>query len=456
MTGLVWTAAIWGLMTAGAFALRHRVPRLREFFTRENLALMIALLGTFSITPGFTEAEEVLREPVVLERVVRGGLAALAFAIALPLLINRLHGPRLAGYKATGAIVVYLGVSLISTIYSTAPLVTAAKVFEMAAGVAAILAIAYGPDASRRLKDALTLVVVAMTALLTVGVVGFFVVPDLFAPFETRPGFVTLRTLGPPYMYSNAVSSVSALVTTFALARFLDGGEDRRAWAGVIPISVLGLILSSGRQGVAMALVGVGLVLWAKRRRLLVFFMGPALIITFFTYQDAILQALGRDRPGNWITLTGRLPWWEAAFSAWGRHPWTGWGYASGGRFVALESIGGGAVSSVHSGYLEVLVGVGIIGLIPFLYALGRVVIWSWRQMAARSETAIAVLIFPLVLRTAVSSGFGGWLNAEFVLFFLLAAIADRSWIEGRRDSAIGGPDEDRIGQDSRLSSSTI
>jgi O-antigen ligase len=321
--------------------------------------------------------------------------------------------------------VIYLGVALVSTLYSAAPLVTAAKIFEMAAGLTAVLAIVYGPDAKRRLEDTVTLVLVSQLALLAVGVVGFFLVPDLFGPFETRPGFVSLRTLAPPFMHSNAVSSACALVGTFALAKLVAGRSARAFWATGLVISAMALILSSGRQGVAMALVGMALVLWVERRKLFAFFIGPAVALVVLAYQEQIVVALSRDRPSNWITLSGRLPWWEAAITSWERHPWTGWGYSTGGRFVALQSIGSDVVSSVHSGFLEVLVGVGILGAIPFLFALGRVLWWAVRQMRARVDTAFAVLIVLLVIRTAVSPGFGGWLNVEFVLFALLAALAD-------------------------------
>jgi O-antigen ligase len=454
MTGLAWTAAIWGLMALTAFGLRNRYPRLRPYFSRENLALLVALLGTFSITAGVTEVAEILREPVVLERVVRGLLAATALAIAGPILLDRLRLPRRTGYRAISAIVIYLGVALVSTLYSTAPLVTGAKIFEMAAGLTAVLAIAYGPDARRRLSDTVTLVVVSQLALLAVGVVGFFLGPDLFGPFETRPGFVSPRTLAPPFMHSNAVSSASALVGTYALAKLLAAGSAKSFWATGLVISATALVLSSGRQGVAMAVVGIALVLWFARRTLFALFIGPAVVLLFVSYQQQIIVALSRDRPSNWITLSGRLPWWEAAITSWERHPWTGWGYSTGGRFVALQSIGSDAVSSVHSGFLEVLVGVGILGAIPFLYALGRLVLWSGRKLMARSDIALAVLIIPLVIRTAVSPGFGGWLNVEFVLFALLAALSDVDAFLGRRGA--GRPTDKGSDQDEPLSWESI
>jgi O-antigen ligase len=251
-------------------------------------------------------------------------------------------------------------------------------------------------------------------------------------------------------MHSNAVSSASALVGVFALAKLLAGRSARTFWAAGLVISTMALILSSGRQGVAMALAGVALVLWFERRRLFALFIGPAAVLLFISNQQQIMAALSRDRPSNWITLSGRLPWWEAAISTWERHPWTGWGYSTGGRFVALQSIGSDVVSSVHSGFLEVLVGVGILGAIPFLYALGRLILWSGRKLRARSDVALAVLIVPLVIRTAVSPGFGGWLNVEFVLFALLAALSDVDAVAGR-----GGRDR-RLDQDILLSSDSI
>jgi O-antigen ligase len=454
MIGLAWTVATWSLMVLVAFGLRNRIPRLRTYFGLENLALLIALLGTVSVVSGYTEAEEVLREPVVLERVIRGALAGLALAIAGPILLGRLRQPRSTGYKAISAIVIYLGVALVSTLYSAAPLVTAAKVFEVAAGLAAVLAVAYGPNPGRRLKDMVTLVLVSQLALLTAGVIGFFLLPDLFGPFENRPGFVSLRTLAPPFMHNNTVSAVSALVMAFAVAKLISARSGRAFWAAGLVISTLALILSSGRQGVAMALVAVGLVLWVERRKLLAFLIGPAAVLLFITYQGPIIAALSRDRPSNWIDLSGRLPWWEAALSAWEQHPWMGWGYSTGGRFVALQAIGSGGESSVHSGYLEVLVGVGILGAIPLLYAVGRVVVWAVKKMASRSDTAVVVLIVPLIIRTAVSPGFGGWLSVEFVLFALLAGLADVDSAAGR--SGRQPTDEWRLDQENLLSSDSI
>lgn len=424
MPGLAWTAAIWAVTYAIIFALRRQMPGLRALLSRENLAVMIALLGTFSIA-GQTDTEEVLRNPVILERVLRGALSALAVVMAAPLLINRLRGGGRAGRRATAALVVYGAIALISTLYSAAPLVTAAKAFELGAGLVAVLAVVYGPEPRARLRNLLLLVILAHVSLVVVGVVGFFVIPDVFGFLESRPGFVSLRTLSPPYAHSNGMSSMSAIVGTYSIAQLLTRSNPRWLWAATSITGMIGLVLASGRQGLAMFVVGVAIVLWVVRRRLLVVALGPAVIALVWAYWDVILTAITRDRPDNFVTLTGRLGFWEAAVETWTNHMWTGFGYGSGGRFVVLESLGRGGISSLHSGYFEILTGVGILGAIPLLYALVRVVRWSLRMLAVRADVSAAVLIFPLMLRTGVSLGFGGWLTTELMLFAILAALAD-------------------------------
>ncbi|HEX6221690.1 MAG TPA: hypothetical protein VF115_11400, partial [Acidimicrobiia bacterium] len=67
MRGLIWVSVI----SIGFFAVSSRFRRsdsvVDDWFGREQLALVLALLGTFSIVSG-TDTEEVLRDPVTIER----------------------------------------------------------------------------------------------------------------------------------------------------------------------------------------------------------------------------------------------------------------------------------------------------------------------------------------------------------------------------------------------------
>jgi O-antigen ligase len=426
VTGLIWAAAIWAgfFAVASIFRLRSRV--IAEWFGREQLALVIALLGTFSIASS-SEAEEVLREPLVFERVLRGGLAALALLIVAPILLERIRSYT-PGRRAMTGLLAYLAVALVSTVFSAAPLVTAAKVGELSAGLAPVVAIALGPHPGERLRNTLLLVIGLVSSLLAVAVVGFVLLPSVFKVLQTRPGFLMEETLVAPFFHSNTLSAFGATIAVFAIARLLMDRDHRRLWIAIGAVGLLSVVLASGRQGVLMALAGMAVVLWSTRRTLFLGVLAPAAIVAGSAYRNSLFEIFARDRPQSVSNFSGRLYWWEAAVEAWTAHPWTGWGYGAGGRFVALASIGRGSTSNVHSGYVEALVGVGILGLVCLLYAFFEVVVWSIRNL--RTETALATLIVPLALRTGVSPGFGGWLSVEFVLFALLVAMVDQSRIE--------------------------
>ena len=148
---------------------------------------------------------------------------------------------------------------------------------------------------------------------------------------------------------------------------------------------------------------------------------------------ESAFKIFSRGQAQQISSLTGRLPWWQAALEAWAEHPWTGYGYGAGGRFVGLANAGSSHVSNVHSGYIEALVGVGLIGALPLLIAIGLVVSWSLGALRAGRDVSMAILIVPLTIHTLVDLGFGGWLKPDFILLACLAGLAD--WWRGEKAS---------------------
>jgi O-antigen ligase len=422
---------IWGVCLAAVHTARFRLPELRNLLTKENIAVLLALLGTYSIASS-SEAAEVLRNPVVQERIVRGGLTAASLTMSVPLLVYRIkRSTKSSIHGGLTSLGVYLGIALISTLYSAAPLVTAAKVAELAAGLAPVIVIALGPAPRRDLNRLLALILGLQAVMLAIAVAGFFLVPEIFSITGTRPGLILRETLRTPWAHSNTVSAFGALVATYILALSLRRQVSIPIGTAGAVLGISAILLASGRQGVIMLVVGIGLLLFFERRRLFLYLLGPGLTFLAITFWDSIFESLARDRPEALITFTGRLYWWEAALDAWSMHPWTGFGFGAGGRFVGLASIGTATTTSVHSGYVEALVGVGIFGSILILIATTIMCRWGYTALARRREVAAAALIVPLMLRTAVSLGFAGWLTTEFVLFVIIVALADASRADG-------------------------
>ena len=143
MNGVLWAGSIWAVVLVAIWTRDKKRPNSERTLTRENLAIVIALLGTHSIV-GSTDAEEILRDPVALERVLRGFLAGLSILMVAPRLVSRLWGHRTGGHRGLTALTTYTAVAFISTIYSSASLVSAAKAVELFAGLAAVACIAFG------------------------------------------------------------------------------------------------------------------------------------------------------------------------------------------------------------------------------------------------------------------------------------------------------------------------
>lgn len=426
MVGFTWTATVWGLTL---FALR-RVPWLKLNLDREHFAIVLLLLSTHSLSR--TSAEEILSDPVTFERGLRGVLVAIALLIVAPVIVKRLRSGAQPGGKAIVALIIYVAVAAASFLYSAAPIVSAAKTFELGVALAVAIALTMRDDAKDALRSALQLVVMLEGALIAVAVLGYFTMPSTFHLVGGRPGFLAGPTLKSPYAHFNHLSASSGMLFAYALSSLLSV-RDRPArigWVGVSVVATAGMLLSAGRQGLVIFLVSAAVVLFFQRRRLFLIGIVPLSALVIAANWDLLFGLAQRGQSAsNFFSLSGRLKWWAAAGEVWGVHPWTGYGFGSGGRFVALRQIGSN-VSSVHSGYIEALIGVGVIGFLPLLYVIIRAASWSFASLRKGVNSAEAILIVPLLLHTAVSLGFGAWLVADVLLFLLLVALSD---VDSRR-----------------------
>ena len=392
---------------------------------RLHLALILVLLATHS-SGSVVGADAILQDPISLERAVRGVLAAGALVVAVPVLVRQrpvLFSRHLPLLTLLGLYVLIAG---ISTVYWVAPIVTAAKAFELLTGFLIVLGLTTLDNPVLPLKRSIVLAIALDGVLMAVSVFGFFALPGTFSTVEDRQGFITERTLAGVFMSPNGLSVVGAVVAVFALARLLKTPRaPHRAvlWMGIL-LGVTAVVLASGRQGLIILVVSAAVVVLILKPFRAVFWVLPAVVVSGALYANDLATAFTRGQGSQLLrSLSGRTVWWESALDAWLEHPWLGFGFAAGGRFVALERIGSSHVSSVHSGYLEVLTGVGIIGFIPLVIVLFGVGRYCFRVI--RVETEYAILLIPLALHTFISSGFGAWLDIDLVILGLLAGLAD-------------------------------
>ncbi|MEO1543944.1 MAG: O-antigen ligase family protein, partial [Pseudomonadota bacterium] len=116
------------------------------------------------------------------------------------------------------------------------------------------------------------------------------------------------------------------------------------------------------------------------------------LVISFTGFNPylELLDALGKD-----TTLTGRTLLWEFAFNTFANHPWLGVGYfaywnSPETTATSLMIIAGIPLKSFHNNFLDVLVGVGLLGLIPFVLALFGLLFRTFYHFVVTREPILA------------------------------------------------------------------
>jgi O-antigen ligase len=123
------------------------------------------------------------------------------------------------------------------------------------------------------------------------------------------------------------------------------------------------------------------------------------------------------------ITLTGRIPLWEAIWEV-SRHSSFGWGYAAGERIFALggftTSRGGWQAFGAHSGYISAWIGAGWLGVFGVLAVFISLTHYGRFVSRRISPFFYAYLLF-LALNNITIAGIGGYMNQAWIILMALA-----------------------------------
>lgn len=239
--------------------------------------------------------------------------------------------------------------------------------------------------------------------------------------------FGTFRPFAPNYRFTGTIhpNHQGMNCALLLLTGFAAGGIVKRGGAFFIVCAFVGmgfLVLTASRTAfvsgtVALVIyLGVALSRSSKLALLLAIGIGFCLLglllgdDLFLTLRKGLL--LGRT-DSDISSLTGRIPLWEEFFNYAQRRPLHGYGYASfltPSRIADISAALGWGIPELHSAYFELLLSLGIIGLISFvmIMALGiKESIVRYKEMPSPGYASfIAIFVFCLsnaVLEAAVA-----------------------------------------------------
>ena len=229
---------------------------------------------------------------------------------------------------------------------------------------------------SLRETAVLTLFICGITLLTSVVAV---IAADTFQPFKG-----SWRFAGVMHPVSQGWNCGLLAIAAFALSR--SSARKRAFYFSIALVALLFLVLTRSRVAFVTALLGIGVCTSlgsSKSYKLAIVLIGSVVLVClmYLILGDEIIvyiqKAATLGRGGiirdNLSTLTSRIPVWKECLRYVDKHPIIGYGYNYFNSPLNLKRISesvGFLAGSVHSGYIETLLGLGFVGAITLVSIL--------------------------------------------------------------------------------------
>lgn len=388
------------------------------FNLKKTNLLEVAWLLVLMASNSFAQrtAADSLSATIDATHLLRFSLDGLAFSLIVTQL-NRI--PKLRFHPLT-FFLIYIFIGIISTTWSASPIGTLAKSGEVFLGVFIVYRTLNGHDNTYRLRRLINLLIIFHSVVLTYAALGYFIFPESFS--YPVSGLLP-RRLEMHFFSADSVSNYSAFLAITFLARYLspeNPGKNSNSYLLLYFYFIFILLLGQGRTGMGILVIGTFLLLFITRT-LSTILVSPILvsgIIYFFSEPLKTLFLRGQDNEMLY-SLTGRTALWEWAWQSFLDTPLLGSGFGVGSRVVFSKNTGAFPenISTVHNGFLEVLLGVGTVGFI-FWFACFAGALWiSGRALVRKKHLDVAIGFIYILMTTVMSLGAGGWWAKPLAVF---------------------------------------
>ncbi|NKR74011.1 hypothetical protein GS492_15325 [Rhodococcus hoagii] len=216
------------------------------------------------------------------------------------------------------------------------------------------------------------------------------------------------------FVHSNLFATVCALALVTLAVEWVIRPQSRKFTAVWIAVAGVTLWVTDSRTGqvtLAAAVLVVLAVEWVKKRnsryRSVAVGVAGALGLAALVAENLSLSSLSMAM-GRSADLTGRTEIWSATLREVERSPWLGGGFLTVWRddspvALRIRSSLGFRAAHAHNGYLDILLQLGIVGLVMFS-ALVFLLIWRSYRSYLRERTVYFVWPIAIGIALAVSN----------------------------------------------------
>lgn len=446
-------ARILTLVLTCAFFLTSIVPLLVKQHIKNGYMVIevpvtILLLSTLVFRQ--RDADTLAQDPLDAAAIFRVAFVGIALFLALVSLTSpsEVDAEERQSLKARPftLFALYIAVVFIGTRFAVQPLNVVYRGFELIGGWLVLMAArhSFGRAALPRIETTIYWYSVALMAVVWLNAI-IFPSEALTSTMGESPLPYQLESVMPT-ISANSVGFLGAMVGLWSLGYRLtphrEHGPRPRVAAILAGAGFLTLVAAQYRTGYAAAAAALVVLCIVRGRQVLaVFLVIGALVVTF--WGNLLLEAqpylLRGETTESAAELSGRIYWWEKAIEVWKESPIVGKGLLSATRFEVLAEIGAGGTSTIHSTWIEALVGTGVVGAALLAASL----LIAWRRSIAEGlrrtgRIVPAMLITLLVVRSLTASTLGVFGPEVLLLLAISLTLPDSlfSQLGNRRPSS--------------------
>ena len=179
------------------------------------------------------------------------------------------------------------------------------------------------------------------------------------------------------------------------------------------------LILTGSRSsliGLLLVLIMYSILYGSKISKLAIIIGTIALIpiagYSFFVKQGQVTEL---------FTLTGRIPFWRDLLTYnFPKEPWLGFGYMRIDYVDKFDSLNAYAGAMTHNTFLQVLLGLGMIGFLLVLIQLSVFLFFATKVADKALKQSIGLILIPLLVNSLTEFGIFGETNYGIIFYLFL------------------------------------
>nr|NJM03240.1 O-antigen ligase family protein [Desulfobacula sp.] len=358
-----------------------------------------------------------------------------SIAIAILLIFPYLKVIRLPNKIGLKTIFLYVIFSLLSIFWSYTPIATAGKSIEVLIGMVTILAASSCNNNRKRLMSFFNIAIYLMAVQVLIAFLGWFLGFSKFIePTFGGLSIITHSRIAAPFLSANSVGYYSALIIIVIINAIPKRVKLSPLILGYLLFFIATLLLSTSRTSIGIVLLGLLSLVYFENKKLFTLLAIPLSIIPIMDFTDLASSIFsfvqGNQAAHITSTLSGRTILWQHALELCKENPFFGSGFGIGSRVLfSLSNLKGfsDTISTAHNGFLEVFMGVGVLGFLPWFIALIYYLSVSLKNYSDRkSNLSILWSIWPVILISSIMSvGIGGASSELFLLFLIVLSYHD-------------------------------